>query len=39
MKVVQEMRSRSPWTILGSSLAFEAVILALGAWVFRRRDF
>jgi hypothetical protein len=32
-------RSRSvPW-ILGTSLAFEAVIIAWGAWVFCRRDY
>ncbi len=38
-ELVREFRSRSAWWILGTSLAFEAVILALGGWVFSRRDF
>jgi len=38
-KVGRELRSRSPWWIVGTSLAFEAVILALASWVFCRRDF
>jgi ABC-type transport system involved in multi-copper enzyme maturation permease subunit len=32
-------RQRSAWWVLGTSLGFEAVVLALGAWVFCRRDF
>ena len=32
-------RRQSPLCIVGSSLAFEAVILALGAWCFKRRDY
>ena len=39
IELVRELRSRSPLWILGTSLAFEAVILALGSWVFCRRDF
>jgi len=35
----REMRSRSPWRIIGTSLAFEGVVLLIGAWVFCRRDF
>ena len=34
-----ELRSRSPWWIVGTSLGFEAVVLALASWVFCRRDF
>lgn len=37
--VAQRMRTRSAVWIIGTSLAFEAVVLALGAWVFCRRDF
>ena len=37
--VVQELRSRSPWWIVGTSLAFEMVILAMASWIFCRRDF
>ncbi|MGC4015335.1 MAG: hypothetical protein QM755_12585 [Luteolibacter sp.] len=29
----------SPFYIIGTSLAFEAVILGLGAWIFCRRDY
>lgn len=32
-------RERSPVWILGTSLAFEAVLLGLAAWMFHRRDF
>ena len=35
----QAMRSRSLWWIIGTSLAFEAVVLALAAWIFCRRDY
>jgi ABC-type transport system involved in multi-copper enzyme maturation permease subunit len=35
----EERRARSVGWVMGTSLAFEAVILALGAWVFCRRDF
>jgi len=38
-RLVAEMRERSVGWIIGTSLIFEAVILALGAWVFQRRDF
>ena len=33
------IRGRSVAWVLGSSLGFEAVLLALGAWIFARRDF
>ena len=32
-------RDRSAYWILGTSLAFEGLLLALGAWVFSRRNF
>ncbi len=38
-RIVAEQRSRSVGWIVGTSLGFEAVILAIGAWFFRRRDF
>jgi len=38
-KIVAEQESRSVAWIVGTSLGFEAVILAIGAWFFRRRDF
>jgi ABC-type transport system involved in multi-copper enzyme maturation permease subunit len=38
-KLDQTMRSRSLWWVIGTSLAFEAVVLMLAAWVFCRRDF
>lgn len=38
-QVEEAMKRHSPLYIIGSSLAFEAVILAFGAWSFCRRDF
>lgn len=38
-ELANTLRSRSVGWILGTSLAFEAVMLALGSWVFSRRDF
>ncbi len=35
----QELRDRSLWWVLGTSLLFEAAILALCCWIFARRDF
>lgn len=37
--VREELQSHSLWYVLGSSLAFELVVLALAAWLFCRRDF
>jgi len=34
-----EARETSAWFIIGTSLLFEAGLLALGAWIFARRDF
>ena len=35
----QAVRSRSIAWVIGTSLAFEAVVLALAAWIFCRRDY
>ena len=37
--VARVVRQRSVGWVLGTSLAFEAVVLALAAWVFCRRDY
>lgn len=34
-----DKRETSEWYIIGSSLAFEAFLLGLAAWIFARRDF
>jgi hypothetical protein len=39
IRVEQELRRRSEFWVLGTSLAFEAAVLGLAAWVFCRRDF
>jgi len=38
-RVQTEIDARSAAWIIGSSLAFEAAVLALAAWIFCRRDF
>lgn len=38
-EVQAEQLSRPIWWVLGTSLAFEAVILAIAAWIFCRRDY
>lgn len=35
----RDMRRHSPAWVIGTSLAFEAVILSLACWMFSRRDF
>jgi hypothetical protein len=35
----EELRDRSLWWVLGTSLVFEAVVLGLCCWIFGRRDF
>jgi ABC-type transport system involved in multi-copper enzyme maturation permease subunit len=35
----QALRSRSLWWVLGTSFAFESVVLAFACWRFARRDF
>ncbi|MCR9217095.1 ABC transporter permease [Phycisphaerales bacterium ac7] len=39
VQMTQELRDRSIWWVIGTSLIFEAFILALGSWIFSRRDF
>ena len=34
-----ELAGRPVWWVLGTSLAFEAVVLAIACWIFLRRDF
>ncbi len=38
-QIVKERLERSPWWILGTSLGFEAAVLALACVIFARRDF
>jgi ABC-type transport system involved in multi-copper enzyme maturation permease subunit len=38
-EIIETVNSQSVGWILGTSLAFEAVVLAWGAWIFSRRDF
>ena len=38
-ELLRELRSRPALWVVGTSLGFEAVVLALGAWVFCRRDY
>ena len=35
----EEMAARPVSWIVGTSMAFEALVLGLGVWYFRRRDF
>jgi len=37
--IEEEMAKRPVWWVVGTSFAFEVVLLTLGAWWFRRRDF
>lgn len=40
VKEAQDIADRRPlWWVLGTSLAFEAVILGIACWIFCRRDF
>lgn len=38
-QALEKKYSNPTWWILGTSLAFEAVILAIAGWIFVRRDF
>jgi ABC-type transport system involved in multi-copper enzyme maturation permease subunit len=38
-RLVDELTSRSPAWIIGTSLLFEAVLLGIACWIFARRDF
>lgn len=37
--IQDEMAKRPVWWVVGTSLAFEGAVLAIGVWYFRRRDF
>jgi hypothetical protein len=39
LEVRKELDERTVWWVVGSSLAFEAFVLGIGVWYFRRRDF
>lgn len=39
VELQEKLRTRSAWWILGTSLLFEAGVLALGAWRFSRKDY
>lgn len=36
---VEQVESRSLWYVIGTSLIFEGLVLALACWIFIRRDF
>lgn len=38
-RIEQQLESRTEWWIIGTSLGFECVMIALGAWIFCRREF
>ncbi len=38
-RLTEHYDSRSLWSVIGSSLLFQAFILGIGAWIFLRRDF
>lgn len=39
MELVDELRDRSLWWIIGTSLLFKVFVLGLAGWIFARRDF
>ena len=38
-RLEDEYTARPLWYVLGTSLLFEAVVLALACWIFARRDY
>jgi ABC-type transport system involved in multi-copper enzyme maturation permease subunit len=38
-RMEKQLESRTEWWIIGTSLGFECVMIALGAWIFCRREF
>ncbi len=38
-RMIEEIRDRPVWWIVGTSLAFEAIVLGIAALIFQRRDF
>ncbi len=39
LEFVRELRDRSVWWVLGTSLAFELLVLLAAGWIFHKRDF
>jgi ABC-type transport system involved in multi-copper enzyme maturation permease subunit len=39
LEVQEQIKDRPAWWVVGTSLAFEAVVLGIACWVFCRRDF
>ena len=39
LKVVELENEVPAWRTIGKSLIFEAIVLALALWIFRRRDY
>lgn len=39
LRMEEEMRGRTPTWIIGTSMAFQVVVLVVGCWIFARRDF
>jgi hypothetical protein len=39
LEVQEQIKDRPVWWVVGTSLAFEAVVLGIACWVFCRRDF
>ncbi|GAB4386615.1 MAG: hypothetical protein Kow0022_16160 [Phycisphaerales bacterium] len=37
--IVRELRARPVWWVIGTSLGFEAVVMAIAGWIFVRRDY
>jgi hypothetical protein len=38
-EMMKALESRSVWWVVGTSIAFELVVLGVGIWYFRRKDF
>jgi hypothetical protein len=39
IRVEEAKRNRTVAWVLGTSIAFEVVVLGIACWIFRRRDF
>jgi hypothetical protein len=38
-RLVEDYGERSLWYVIGTSMLFEAVVVSIALWLFRRRDF
>lgn len=38
-EIAEELRGRSVWWVIGTSVVFEVLVLSLASWIFIRRDF